>query len=161
MTATITGYSVYQGLATSLDTLCAQAYGSGKKTLVGLQMQRMILFLLLCTVPIAIVWLSAGKILGAIVPEKETAALAGLYLKILLLGCPGCAIFESGKRFVQAQGMFEANLYVLLFCAPLNGLLNWLLVWVSFPVKTFTRSALEVFPNFPCFVEKFHHRSRT
>lgn len=29
MTANITGYAVYQGLATSLDTLCAQAYGSG------------------------------------------------------------------------------------------------------------------------------------
>lgn len=42
MTATITGYAVYQGLATSLDTLCAQAYGSGNKQLVGLQTQRMV-----------------------------------------------------------------------------------------------------------------------
>ena len=30
MTANITGYAIYQGLATSLDTLCAQAYGSGR-----------------------------------------------------------------------------------------------------------------------------------
>lgn len=29
MTANITGYAMFQGLATSLDTLCAQAYGSG------------------------------------------------------------------------------------------------------------------------------------
>lgn len=42
MTANITGYAVYHGLATSLDTLCAQAYGSGKKKLVGLQTQRMV-----------------------------------------------------------------------------------------------------------------------
>jgi multidrug resistance protein, MATE family len=42
MTANITGYAVYNGLATSLDTLCAQAYGSGRKTLVGLQTQRMV-----------------------------------------------------------------------------------------------------------------------
>lgn len=42
MTAVITGYAVYQGLATSLDTLCAQAYGSGNKQLVGLQTQRMV-----------------------------------------------------------------------------------------------------------------------
>ena len=42
MTANITGYAIYQGLATSLDTLCAQAYGSGRKTLVGLQTQRMV-----------------------------------------------------------------------------------------------------------------------
>ena len=42
MTANITGYAVFQGLATSLDTLCAQAYGSGRKKLVGLQTQRMV-----------------------------------------------------------------------------------------------------------------------
>ncbi|KAK5168487.1 hypothetical protein LTR04_006655 [Oleoguttula sp. CCFEE 6159] len=129
MTANITGYAVYQGLATSLDTLCAQAYGSGKRTLVGLQMQRMVYFLWVMTIPIGVVWLFGTQLLEAIVPEKETAALAGLYLKIILAGAPGYAAFESGKRFVQAQGLFSATLYVLLVCAPLNAFLNWLFVW--------------------------------
>lgn len=131
MTANITGYAVYQGLATSLDTLCAQAYGSGRKKLVGLQMQRMIYFLWSITIPIGIVWLLADKILQAIVPEKSVAALAGLYLKVILIGAPGYACFESGKRFCQAQGLFSASLYVLLFCAPFNAFMNWLFVWVS------------------------------
>jgi multidrug resistance protein, MATE family len=130
MTANITGYAVYQGLATSLDTLCAQAYGSGNKKLVGLQMQRMVYFLWVMTIPIGIVWLAGTQILEAIVPEKEIAALAGLYLKIVLAGAPGYAAFESGKSFVQAQGLFSATLYVLLVCAPLNAFLNWLFVWV-------------------------------
>lgn len=129
MTANITGYAVYQGLATSLDTLCAQAFGSGRKTLVGLQLQRMVYFLWAITIPIGIIWLAGEQILEFIVPEKETARLAGLYLKIILCGAPGYAAFESGKRFVQAQGLFSATLYVLLFCAPLNAFLNWLLVW--------------------------------
>lgn len=129
MTANITGYAVYQGLATSLDTLCAQAYGSGKKKLVGLQMQRMIWFLWMLTIPIGIVWLVADKILGAVVPDKAVADLAGLYLKIVLAGAPGYAAFEAGKRYVQAQGLFSASLYVLIFCAPFNAFMNWLLVW--------------------------------
>jgi MATE family multidrug resistance protein len=129
MTANITGYAVYQGLATSLDTLCAQAYGSGRKTLVGLQLQRMVYFLWIVTIPIGIVWLSGTAILSAIVPEKRTAELAGLYLKIILLGAPGYAAFESGKRYVQAQGLFSANLYVLLICAPLNAIMNYIFVW--------------------------------
>lgn len=129
MTANITGYAVYQGLATSLDTLCAQAYGSSRKKLVGLQMQRMTYFLWAISIPIAIIWLLADKILGAIVPEREVADLAGLYLRLVLLGAPGFATFEAGKRFVQAQGLFSASLYVLLFCAPFNAFLNWLLVW--------------------------------
>ena len=89
MTANITGYAVYQGLATSLDTLCAQAYGSGKKQLVGLQLQRMIYFLWLLTIPIGLVWFFAERILERIVPEQRSAELAGLYLRILVLGAPG------------------------------------------------------------------------
>jgi len=130
MTANITGYAIYQGLATSLDTLCAQAYGSGKKTLVGLQTQRMVYFLWSITIPIAIVWLCADIILTKIVPEKDVATLAGRYLKVILIGAPGYACFESIKRYTQAQGLFSASLYVLLICAPLNAFLNWLFVWV-------------------------------
>lgn len=129
MTANITGYAVYHGLATSLDTLCAQAYGSGRKKLVGLQLQRMVFFLWAITIPIAAVWLAGSRILGAIVPEKETAELAGLYLKVLVFGAPGYALFESAKRYVQAQGLFRPTMYVLLICAPLNVFLHWLLVW--------------------------------
>ena len=82
--------------------------------LVGLQMQKMVLFLWTVTIPIALIWFFADKILVKIVPDKEVASLAGLYLKVVLLGSPGYALFESGKRFLQAQGLFSASLYVLL-----------------------------------------------
>ncbi|EAT90474.1 hypothetical protein HBI56_049970 [Parastagonospora nodorum] len=130
MTANITGLAVYEGLATSLDTLCAQAYGSGKKEMVGLHLQRMVLFMLLVTVPIGAIWLSSGWILAALVPEKELAHLAGRYLSILLAGAPGYAIFEAGKRFTQAQGLFNASLFVLLIATPINVVLNYLFVFV-------------------------------
>ena len=135
MTANITGYAVYHGLATSLDTLCAQAYGSGRKKLVGLQTQRMVFFLWTITIPIAVIWLCAEVILTRIVPEKEVARLAGLYLKVVLIGAPGYAAFESTKRYLQAQGIFSASLYVLIICAPFNAFLNWLFVWVRFVIS--------------------------
>lgn len=86
-------------------------------------------FLWTITIPIGIIWLSAEAILTHIVPEREVAVLAGLYLKIVLIGAPGYACFESAKRYLQAQGLFSASLYVLLICAPLNAFLNWLFVW--------------------------------
>ncbi|EXJ78783.1 hypothetical protein A1O1_09185 [Capronia coronata CBS 617.96] len=129
MSANITGYAIYQGLATSLDTLCAQAYGSGRKKLVGLQMQRMVVFLWTISIPIAVIWILAENILMVIVPEPAVARLAGQYLRVVLLGAPGYAAFEAGKRYVQAQGLFSASLYVLLICAPFNAFLNWLFVW--------------------------------
>jgi MATE family multidrug resistance protein len=130
MTANITGYAVYHGLATSLDTLCAQAYGSGRKKLVGLNLQRAVFFLWAVTIPIATLWWFAAPLLQLIVPEQDIAELAGLYLRILILGAPGYACFESSKRFVQAQGKFAANMYVLFIAAPLNVLMHWLFVWV-------------------------------
>jgi multidrug resistance protein, MATE family len=129
MTANITGYAVYQGFATSLDTLCAQAYGSGNKKLVGVYVQRMVVLLWAITIPIGFIWYNSEAILSFMVPQKEVVRLAAIYLKILLLGAPGWAAFESGKRFVQSQGIFTASLYVLLFVAPLSCFLQWYLVW--------------------------------
>lgn len=148
MTANITGYAIYQGLATSLDTLCAQAYGSGRKKLVGLQTQRMVYFLWAITIPIAIIWLCADLILAKIVPEKDVAVLAGQYLKVILIGAPGYALFESAKRYTQAQGLFSASLYVLLICAPLNAFMNWVFVWVCLlPSPCFVSLRLQPFPS--------------
>lgn len=129
MTANITCSAPFQGLATSLDTLCAQAYGSGHKTLVGLQIQRMTCFLFLLFIPLVALWLNATEILALMMPEYRTAELAGLYLKVYLLGVPAFIVFEGGKRFVQAQGLFHATTYVLLITAPLNAFMNWFFVW--------------------------------
>lgn len=129
VTANITGFAVYQGLATSLDTLCAQAYGSGQKKLVGLQLQRVLYFLWACTIPIGAIWLCGERILNLVVPDPEVARMAGIYLKVILVGAPFYAAFECGKRFIQAQGLFSVTLFILLIVAPLNMFLHWLFVW--------------------------------
>ena len=129
MTGNITFWAPVQGLATCLDTLCSQAFGSGHKTLVGLQVQRMACFLLLVTVPLAIIWWNSIEILAALLPERRSAELAGQYLRILIIGMPSFVFFECGKRFVQSQGLFTANTYVLFIAAPLNVFLNWFFVW--------------------------------
>ncbi|KUI56889.1 hypothetical protein VP1G_04224 [Cytospora mali] len=129
MTANITCLAPFQGLATSLDTLCAQAYGSGHKHLVGLQIQRMTCFLLVLFFPLIVLWMYSTEILATMIPEYRSAELAGMYLKIYLLAVPAFIVFEGGKRFVQAQGLFQATTYVLLIAAPLNVFLNWFFVW--------------------------------
>jgi multidrug resistance protein, MATE family len=129
MTANITGYAVYEGLATSLDTLCAQAYGAGRLDLVGIHVQRMVCLQLLVTIPIGAVWVFSPQLLAIVVPEQDLARMAGKFLRVLLLGAPGYALFEAGKRFVQAQGLFHGPLLVMLIGLPINILLNWLFVF--------------------------------
>lgn len=129
MSQAISCLAPFQGLATSLDTLCAQAYGSGHKHLVGLQCQRMACFLLCLSLPVAVLWLFAEEVLIYLVPDAETARLAALYLKVMIFSIPGVILFEVGKRFTQAQGLFRATTYVLIIAAPINIFINWLLVW--------------------------------
>lgn len=131
MTANITGIVVIQGLCTGLDTLCPQAWGAGSKKLVGLYVQRMVLLLGCASIPIACLWLFATHLLGYILPTPETARLAGLYLRILILGLPGLATFEAGKRILTSQGKFLPVVCILLVGASLNVLTSWLFVWVS------------------------------
>ncbi|ODQ65040.1 MATE efflux family protein [Nadsonia fulvescens var. elongata DSM 6958] len=132
MTANVTGFALFQGLATCLDTMCAQAYGAGHFDLVGLYFQRCTLMILLCFIPVAFMWIFSGSLLGYMIKEENLVRLAAQYLRILCFGAPGFIIFETGKRFVQAQGIFSASTFVLLICGPLNAILNYVLVWNSY-----------------------------
>lgn len=129
MLAAITGLSVFQGIITSLDTLCTQAYGSGRKELVGIQVQRCLLLLALMHIPVIAVWLNSEALMLALKQDPEVSRLVGRYMKVFILGMPAFALFETCKRFLQAQGLMTASTYVLFISAPINIILNYALVW--------------------------------
>lgn len=129
MVANICGYGIFQGIATCLDTLGAQAYGRNDYVMVGIYTQRCALLMGIVLVPVILFWCKAEIFLDIFVPQKECVALAARYLKVLAIGCPGYVIFEIAKHYLQAQGIFKASTYVLLFCAPMNIILNYILVW--------------------------------
>ncbi|KAH7133168.1 mate-domain-containing protein [Dactylonectria estremocensis] len=124
-TMNIIGYAMVEGMATALDTLCAQAYGSGRLTNVGLYVQRMVVLMTATMIPIGAFWMSSPWILPLIVNQPQLAVKAGVFLQVSLIGLPGYAFFEAGKRFLQAQGDFKAGTVVLLICTPLNAVLSW------------------------------------
>ena len=128
-TTNIVGYAVFEGMATALDTLCAQAYGAGNPQMVGIHMLRFTIFIHLVAIPIAALWLFAPQILPHLVPEPQLAQTAGTFMRWSAISIPGYASFEAGKRFMQAQGNFTAGLLVLLACLPINTFLNWLFVF--------------------------------
>ena len=56
LTANVTGWSVFQGLTSALDTLCPQAFGAGLKKAVGLHVQRMAGLMLCVCVAVGFFW---------------------------------------------------------------------------------------------------------
>lgn len=129
MTANITGYATIQGIATALDTLCPQAFGAQKHHLVGVYMQKCIALIATIMAPILVVWVLFGEqLIGLVVPDRATARLAAVYLHYIAPGIPGYILFECGKRFLQAQGVYHVSTYVLLCAAPSNAVMNVVLV---------------------------------
>lgn len=129
MTASITGYATIHGLATCLDTLCPQAFGAKKYTMVGIYTQKCVALISTVMLPILIAWIFFGyELITLILPDKETAHLSAVYLRMIAAGIPAYIVFECGMRFLQAQGVFHISTYVLLFAAPLNVVMNFTLV---------------------------------
>ncbi|GAP91836.1 putative MATE efflux family protein [Rosellinia necatrix] len=124
-TMNIVGFAIFEGMATALDTLCAQAYGSGSLPGVGLHVQRMLILMAFAAVPIGAIWAASPWILALFVKQRHLAVMGGTFLRVSILGMPGYASFEALKRFLQAQGDFKAAMCILVICTPVNAALSW------------------------------------
>ncbi|KAH3679230.1 hypothetical protein WICPIJ_008664 [Wickerhamomyces pijperi] len=121
-------FSVFEGISTALDTLCPQAYGAGDLIGVGVHFQRCTIMSLAIWIPFAFLWWYTGELLSWIVDDAEVVQLTSLYQHVTIIAMPGFIGFETTKRFLQAQGLFDAGTYVLLITMPLNCLISYLLV---------------------------------
>ncbi|OBA24143.1 MATE efflux family protein [Metschnikowia bicuspidata var. bicuspidata NRRL YB-4993] len=128
MTLTIS-LAVFEGIATALDTLCPHAYGAGNHELVSVHVQRCVALSLVAYVPCAALWWHSDALLQHVIANDEVLRLTTQFLRILVAGGPPYIFFENAKRFLQAQGIFEAGTGVLFVCAPIHVFLSWYLVW--------------------------------
>lgn len=128
--ANISSYGLIEGIASSLSTLCPQAYGRKDYKMVGLHALRCTIILMILFIPIYFFWtFGAYPLLSAVVSEHEACVLSAEYLRILVWGVPGFIFFEVLKQYLQAQGIFHASTVILVICAPFNFILTYLLVW--------------------------------
>lgn len=82
----------------------------------------------LCMAPALIVLFFAERIFLAIHQEPEVARLAGLYIRIYMLGLPLLAAFELCRRWLLAQGLVNVPTYAVIAAAPVCFALNYFLV---------------------------------
>ncbi|KAJ1982166.1 ethionine resistance protein [Dimargaris verticillata] len=130
MFAGVTGWAVGVGLNTALDTLCSQTFtGSDDIRMVGVYLQKGILLMMIVLAAISVIWWNAESLFLALQQEPQLASQCALYLRYLLPGAFPFLMCECIKRFLQGQGIMHASTSILIFVAPLNVVLNYLLVW--------------------------------
>lgn len=135
MTANVTGLSIIHGLVSTLDTMLPGAWTSDQPHLVGLWTQRMTIVVAVALIPMFAIWCNAEPILLLLRQEPEVARLAGIYLKWASLGLPAYAFNCISRRYFQSQGLFNAPTRIIVAVAPINVLLNYLLVWGPEPIR--------------------------
>lgn len=129
MTASISGYAIIQGISSALDTLCPQAFGAKEYYLVGTYLQKCVAMNFTIMVPILFIWTFFGyEVITGFLPDNDTAKYAAVYLRYTAPGIPAYILFECGKKFLEAQGIYHISTIVLLFAAPSNLVMNLLLV---------------------------------
>lgn len=129
--AGVTGFSLLLGMSSALDTLCGQAYGAKQYYMLGIQMQRAMLVLMLVSIPLAVVWAYTGQILMLCGQETEIATEAGLYARWMIPSLFAYGLLQCHVRFLQTQNIVLPMMLCSGFAALLHILVCWILVFKS------------------------------
>ncbi|XP_023546906.1 protein DETOXIFICATION 51-like [Cucurbita pepo subsp. pepo] len=125
--ANITGYSVLSGLALGMEPLCSQAFGAHRPKLLSLTLHRSVIFLLVCSIPISLLWVKMAKILLFLRQDPTITEMAQTYLVFSLPDLITNSFINPIRIYLRAQGITVpltlASLGGALCHVPINFLL--------------------------------------
>jgi Na+-driven multidrug efflux pump len=98
------GMSVIIGCSSAVDTLASQAFGARNLPRVGHVLQRGVTVSFALCVPVSVLFLFAGDVLGALGQDPGVVELAGEYIKVLIAAIPALCAFEVVKKFLTNVG---------------------------------------------------------
>ncbi|XP_030534529.1 protein DETOXIFICATION 49 [Rhodamnia argentea] len=118
--ANITGYSVLSGLAMGMETICGQAFGAKRLSVLGLTLQRTVLLLLLTSIPISLLWLNMKSILLFCGQDESISAQAHSYLLYSVPDLLAQSLLHPLRIYLRSQSITLP----LTICASLSILLH-------------------------------------
>lgn len=125
--ANITGYSVLSGLALGMEPLCSQAFGAHRPKLLSLTLHRAVIFLVVSSLPISLLWVKMAKILLFLRQDPSITEMAQTYLIFSLPDLVTNSFINPIRIYLRAQGITVpltlASLGGALCHVPINFLL--------------------------------------
>ncbi|VAI36109.1 unnamed protein product [Triticum turgidum subsp. durum] len=116
-------------MASSLDTLCGQAFGARQYHLLGIYKQRAMLVLTLVSVVVAVLWAYTGQILLLFGQDPEIAMGAGSYIRWMIPALFAYGLLQCHVRFLQTQNIVLPVMASAGVTALSHVLVCWLLVY--------------------------------
>ncbi|KAH6763697.1 MATE efflux family protein [Perilla frutescens var. hirtella] len=126
----ITGYSVLVGLASGLEPVCSQAYGSKNWDLLSLSLHRMIFILMLAIIPIGLLWINLEPIMLFMGQDREITSMAATYCLYSLPDLLTNTLMQPLRVYLRSQGVTKPQMWCTLMAVAFHVPLNYFLVMV-------------------------------
>ncbi|XP_022737420.1 protein DETOXIFICATION 49-like [Durio zibethinus] len=125
--ANITGYSILSGLAMGMESICGQAFGARKYTLLGITLQRTVLLLFVSSLPISLLWINMRRILILCGQDETIAAEAQSYLIYSVPDLLAQSLLHPLRIYLRTQSitlpLTSCAILSILLHIPINYLL--------------------------------------
>ncbi|KAI9120144.1 hypothetical protein K1719_008792 [Acacia pycnantha] len=127
----VTGFSVIFGMATALETLCGQAYGAKQYQKFGVQIHTGMFCLILCCLPICVLWLNLGKLLVLVGQDPLIAHEAGKFAVCLIPALFGYSTLQALVRYYLMQSLIIPLMLSSSFTICFHVAFSWTMVFKS------------------------------
>ncbi|KAL2621763.1 hypothetical protein R1flu_001968 [Riccia fluitans] len=129
----VTGFTIMLGLASTMETLCGQAYGAKKYHLLGVYLQAAWIVGFAVGVGVLCLWLNMETILKAAGQDPVIARMAAKYLIYMVPGVFGAALIQPIVKYLQSQSVVIPLLVIailtviihIIACQIIIGTLNF------------------------------------
>ncbi|XP_010250482.1 PREDICTED: protein DETOXIFICATION 33-like [Nelumbo nucifera] len=123
------GYGLMLGMGSALETLCGQAFGAGKFTMLGIYMQRSWLILLCTALLLVPIYVFSAPILILMGQTVEIADAAGRFATWMLPQLFAYALNFPIQKFLQAQRKVMVMACVAAIVLVVHVLISWLVIF--------------------------------
>ncbi|KAL2936053.1 Protein DETOXIFICATION 16 [Bienertia sinuspersici] len=127
--ASVTGFYVLLGMSTALETLCGQSYGARQYEMLGIYTQRAMIVLMVCSIPLSVIWFYTTDILILLRQNHEIAMGAGVFNKWMIPSLFGYGLLQCLTRFLQTQCIVLPMVLTSCIAALLHVPLCWALIF--------------------------------
>lgn len=118
-------------MGNALDTFCGQSYGAKQYHKLGIHKQRAMLVLVCISIPLAIIWENAGRILQSIGQDPKISIEAGIYAHYMIPSIFAYALLVCHIGFLQAQNIVLPMMLSTGFTSLLHIFICWYMVFKS------------------------------
>lgn len=122
------------GFASSICTLCGQAFGARNFALVGIWLQLALLALTVLSVPVMVSFFYVDRILGAVTDDEAVLQLADTYARLLVPTVLPQAVYCALRQYLQAQEIVTPATVISIASVGVCLLANYALIYGCGPI---------------------------